>query len=65
MGVRAADEMGESRPHKLDVIDIAALAADETPVFLAHDAGANALDTHVLFSLPGLVGRHFLKTKRG
>jgi hypothetical protein len=59
MGMRAADEMRESRAHEFDVVDIATFAGDETLVFLAHNAGANAFDTHVPFSLPELDGRHF------
>ena len=46
MRVRAADEMGVGQAHDLDVVDVAAAARDETPVFLAHYAGANALNTH-------------------
>jgi hypothetical protein len=37
---------------ELDVIDITALPRDEPLVFLAHDAGANAFNTHVLSSRP-------------
>jgi len=33
-------------PKSLIVVDVAALACDETPVFLAHHACANALNTH-------------------
>src|SRR5665213_2706728 len=51
MGVRAADEMGMGHALQFDVVDVAALAGDETAVFLAHDACANAFNAHVL-SLP-------------
>ena len=44
--VRAADEMRVGQAHNLDVVDVTAAARDETPVFLAHHAGANALNTH-------------------
>ena len=37
---------------QLNVINIPALAGDETPVFLAHNACANTFDTHVSLSLP-------------
>ncbi len=46
MRVRAADEMRVGQAHNLDVVDVAAAPRDETPVFLAHYAGANALNTH-------------------
>ena len=46
MGVRAADEMGKGHALQLDVVDVAAFACDETPVFLAHHAGANTFNTH-------------------
>ena len=62
--MRAADEIGEGHAHQLDIVDVTALACDETLVFLAHDAGANAFNTHVLFSLSEFVGRHFHR-KRG
>ena len=52
MGVRAADEMGVGHAQHLDVVDVAALAGDETSVFLAHDACANAFNAHGLFSQP-------------
>jgi hypothetical protein len=35
-----------------DIVDVAALAGDETLVFLARDAGANTFYTHILSSLP-------------
>ena len=56
MGVGTADEMGVAHAYQLDVVDIAPFAGDETFVFLAHDARANALNTHVPV-LP--VGVHF------
>jgi hypothetical protein len=46
MGMGAADELRVGQPQHLDVIDIAAAAGDETPVFLAHDARADALHAH-------------------
>ena len=51
-------------PMQLDIVDVTALACDETLVLLADDAGANAFNTHVLFSLPEFVGRYFHR-KRG
>ena len=56
--------MGEGHARELDIVDVTALACDETLVFLADDAGANAFNTHVLSSLPEFVGRHFHR-KRG
>jgi hypothetical protein len=50
--VRAAHERGIGHAVQADIIDIAALAGDETLVFLARNACADAFDTHVLFSLP-------------
>src|SRR5581483_12013953 len=47
MRVGAANEMGEGHAHQLDIVDVTALARDETLVFLAHHAGANAFNTHV------------------
>ena len=38
-------------PTQLDVVDVAAVAGDETLVFLAHHAGANAFNTHGISSL--------------
>ncbi len=64
MRVRAADEMGVGHADKLDVVDVAAFACDKAPVFLAHDARANALNTHVLFSLSEFVSRHFHRSWR-
>ena len=46
-------------PGTLDVVDVAALAGDETPVFLAHDACADAFNAHVLLSLPEFDFRRF------
>src|SRR5260370_38181224 len=46
MGMRAADEMGMGHAHQLDVVDVAPLACDETPVFLAHYTCANTFNTH-------------------
>jgi hypothetical protein len=42
--------MGKGHALQLDVVDVAALARDETPVFLAHYACANAFNAHVSFS---------------
>jgi hypothetical protein len=50
MRVRAADEMGKGHALQLDVVDVTALACNEALVFLAHDACANAFNTHVLSS---------------
>src|ERR1700723_3852202 len=44
--------MGVGHAQHLDVVDVAAFAGDETSVFLAHDACANAFNAHVLVSLP-------------
>src|ERR1700742_1093532 len=60
----AADEMSVGHAHKLDVVDVAALAGNKASIFLAHDAGANAFDTHVLVSLPEFVSPPF-PSKRG
>src|SRR5882757_7291866 len=46
MCVRAADEMRVGHALQLDVVDVAALAGDEAPVFLAHYACANTFNTH-------------------
>src|SRR3954451_17277497 len=46
MRMRAADEMGVSHAQKLYVVDVTALAGDETAVFLAHNAGANTFNAH-------------------
>jgi hypothetical protein len=43
--------VGVGHAHKLDVVDVAASACDETAVFLAHNAGANTFNTHILVSL--------------
>lgn len=50
--VRAADEIGMGHARKLDVVDVAALAGNETLVFLAHDSRADAFNTHVWSSRP-------------
>ncbi|MGY3471566.1 hypothetical protein ACVW0I_008437 [Bradyrhizobium sp. LM6.11] len=55
MRVRAADEMGVGHALQFDVVDVAALAGNETLVFLAHDARANAFNTHVWSSRPEFV----------
>src|SRR6478609_9325784 len=55
MCVRAADEMGVGHALKLDVVDVTALAGNETAVFLAHNACANAFNAHVLSSRPELL----------
>ena len=59
VGVRAADEMGMGHALKLDVVDVAALAGDETPVFLAHHACANAFNAHGLILPTGVFVCHF------
>jgi len=46
MSVRTAHEVGMGHAQQLDVVDVAASACDETPIFLAHHAGANAFNTH-------------------
>src|SRR3977135_1235547 len=46
MRVRAAHEIGIGRTHEFDVIDVAALASDEPPVFLAQHTCANTFNTH-------------------
>src|ERR1044072_6427653 len=55
MCVRAADEMCVGQAHQLDVVDVTAFAGNETAVFLAHDACANAFNAHVLSSQPELL----------
>src|SRR3954465_15973587 len=55
MGVRAADEMRVGQAHQLDFVDVTALAGNETAVFLAHNACANAFNAHVLSSQPELL----------
>src|SRR5947207_906202 len=64
MGVRTADEMGMRQAHYLDVVDVTALAGNETAVFLAHNACANAFNAHVLSSQPELLFPPF-PSKRG
>src|SRR3954453_19361177 len=64
MGVRAADEVGVGQAHQFDVVDVAAFAGNETAVFLAHNACANAFNAHVLSSQPGLLFPPF-PSKRG
>jgi hypothetical protein len=46
MRMWAADEVRVSHADDFDVIDVAAFACDESPVFLAHYAGANTFNTH-------------------
>jgi hypothetical protein len=53
--VRTADEMCVGQAHHLDVVDVTALAGNETAVFLAHNACANAFNAHVLSSQPELL----------
>jgi hypothetical protein len=50
MRVRAADEMCVGQTHQLDVVDVTTLAGNETSVFLAHNACADAFNAHVLSS---------------
>ena len=65
MRMRAADEMGIGHAHQLDVVDVAALAGDETPVFLAHYACANTFNAHILSSLPEfLISAISIETRR-
>src|SRR3954470_2511125 len=64
MRVRAADEMCMRQGHDLDVVDVAAFAGNETAVFLAHNACANAFNAHVLSSQPELLFPPF-PSKRG
>src|SRR4029078_7680383 len=64
MGVRAADEVGVGQAHQFDVVDVAAFAGNETAVFLAHDACANAFTAHVLSSQRELLFPPF-PSKRG
>jgi hypothetical protein len=49
---------------QLDVVDVTALTGNETAVFLAHYACANAFNAHVLSSRPELLFRYFV-SKRG
>jgi hypothetical protein len=57
--------MGVGHAQQLDIVDVAALARDEPPVFLAHDARADAFNTHVLISQPEfLISAVFTKTRR-
>src|SRR5207237_4851524 len=66
MRVRAADEMGMGHALQFDVVDVAALAGNETLVFLAHDARANAFNTHGLVLPTGIVLPAFsLETRSG
>src|SRR5665213_2166151 len=51
MGVRTADERGIGHAMEADIIHVAALAGDETLVFLANDPCANAFDSHDVISL--------------
>ena len=46
MSVRTAHEVGMRHALQLDVVDVAAFAGDETPIFLAHHACANTFNTH-------------------
>src|SRR5712671_1632463 len=55
MRVGATNEMCVGQAHQLDIVDVAALAGNETAVFLAHDACANAFNAHVLSSQPELL----------
>ena len=55
MGMRAADERGIGHAMQADVIHIAALAGDETLVFLANDPCADAFDSHDVISLSRLL----------
>ena len=64
--MRAADEMGVGQTHQFDVVDVTALAGDETAVFLAHHACANAFNAHVLSSRPEfLLSRCFHRSLAG
>ncbi len=64
MRMRAADEMCVGHAHQLDIVDVTALAGNETAVFLAHNACANAFNAHVLSSRPELLFPPF-PSKRG
>src|SRR5205809_5940961 len=64
MRMRAADEVCVGQAHQLDVVDVTALAGNETAVFLAHNACANAFNAHVLSSQPELLFPPF-PSKRG
>jgi hypothetical protein len=55
MSVRTAHEVGMGHAHQLDVVDVAAFACDETPIFLAHHACANTFNTHGILSLSGRI----------
>ena len=55
MCMRAADEVCVGHAQQLDIVDVAAFAGNETTVFLAHDACANAFNAHVLSSQPELL----------
>ena len=48
VGVRAAHERGIGHAVQADIVDVAALAGDETLVFLAHHPCANAFNAHDL-----------------
>src|SRR5262249_36782763 len=49
VGVRTADELGIGHAHQFDVVDVAAFAGDETAVFLADGARADAFATPCKF----------------
>jgi hypothetical protein len=57
--------MGVGHAQQFDVVDVASLAGDETSVFLAHNARANAFNAHVLSSLPEfLISAVSIETRR-
>src|ERR1041384_2702568 len=64
MRVRAADEMRVGQAHQLDIVDVTALAGNETAVFLAHYACANAFNAHVLILPTGVIGFPRVPSKR-
>src|SRR2546430_17301278 len=63
--MRAANELRMRQAHQLDVVDVTALAGNETAVFLAHDACANAFNAHVLSSQPELLFPPFPSRRGG
>src|SRR5258705_12888329 len=64
MRVRATNEVGMGHALQFDIVDVTALAGNETAVFLAHHAFANAFNAHVLSSQPELLLPPF-PSKRG
>jgi hypothetical protein len=59
--MRAADELGKGHAHQLDIVDVLAFTRNETSVFLAHDACANAFNTHVFLPTGDLVSANSIE----